>query len=121
MLDLAVEVRAPEGVVVVTLAGQVDAVTSPGLRDRLASLIAGGARHLVLDLTAISFIDSTGLQVLTALHRVLEPLDGTITLVGVSPHLREVLRITALTRLFPIYRSVEMAVLAHMADRARDD
>ncbi|WP_433338021.1 STAS domain-containing protein [Spirillospora sp. CA-294931] len=119
MVELTVTDRVQGDLTIVSARGQIDAFTSGHLRERLTGLVTGGARHLVLDLGDVVFMDSTGLGLLAGLHPVVRACDGSIALVGVNPRIREVLRITTLTRLFPIYRSVEMAVLAHANDANR--
>lgn len=95
---------------VVTLTGDVDISTAARLRDHLAALLGEGAHHLVLDFTGVAFMDSSGLSVLAGIFPLLREA-GMLALVSVNPRIREVLRTTGLTRLFPIYSSVETAVL----------
>ncbi|MBO2448614.1 STAS domain-containing protein [Actinomadura barringtoniae] len=117
------------GLAIVTVAGLVDLTTTGQLRDRIAILFGLGARSVILDLSAVTFMDSTGLSLLTATHKLLRsgrltassasPPEDCVTLVGLNDRIRKLLRITGMTRLFPIYRSVDAAVLAH-AHRQRD-
>ncbi|MEV5830332.1 STAS domain-containing protein [Spirillospora sp. NPDC052242] len=95
---------------VVTLEGDVDISTAARLRDDLAALLGDGARHLVLDFGDVEFMDSSGLSVLAGISPLL-PDAGALALVAVSPRIRDVLRTTGLTRLFPIYSSVDTAIL----------
>lgn len=55
--------------VVVTISGDVDAETSPRLEAELTSLFAGGARSMIVDVEAVSFLGSSGLSVLIGAHR----------------------------------------------------
>ncbi|MBE1537472.1 STAS domain-containing protein [Actinomadura algeriensis] len=102
---------------VVTLTGDVDISTAARLRDDLAALLGDGARHLVLDLGDVSFMDSSGLSVLAGVFPLLRE-SGALALAAVNPRIREVLRTTGLTRLFPIYTSVDTAITVL---RAGDD
>lgn len=54
--------------VVVTVAGELDLATAPELRDHLAAVL-NQCEHLVLDLTGVTFVDSSGLQSLVATRR----------------------------------------------------
>ena len=54
---------------VVTIAGDVDADTSPQLEAEFSSLLAGGARSLIVDVEGVSFLGSSGLSVLIGAHR----------------------------------------------------
>ena len=73
--------RGPDGSTL-RLAGEVDAATAPRLVDALSTL--NGASETTLDLTALTFIDSSGLHAIVAHARSREP-DGTVTLTAVSP------------------------------------
>ncbi len=65
-----VGVRRSEGGVVVGVEGELDLATAPQLRDCLVAMAEEGQTQVVLDLTRLSFIDSTGLSVLVmALNR----------------------------------------------------
>ena len=76
------------------LSGELDAVTVSDLNEAFA--LPNGARHVKLDLTNLTFIDSTGLHALVAYVESREP-DGTVELAGVSPHVQRVFEITWLT------------------------
>jgi anti-sigma B factor antagonist len=79
------------------------------LRDEL--LRAGEAEHpcVVVDLSRVTFIDSTGLGVLVgALKRVREK--GALSLVCPQRQVRRVFEITGLTKVFPMFNSLEEAV-----------
>lgn len=101
---MSVEVR-PDGdeehwVVVVT--GEIDVATSPELRRVLNDLVER-SRHVTVDLTATSFIDSSGLGVLVgALKRAREHDHDDLRLRGLQEPVRRVFEITGLTELFPI-------------------
>jgi len=87
---------------VLRVVGEVDVYTSPALRDELYRLIDGGAPRVVLDLTGMEFIDSSGLGVFVgALKRVRER-SGELELRGVQPSTRKVLDITGLVQVFTI-------------------
>jgi anti-sigma B factor antagonist len=60
---LTIRVRREPGYVLVTVAGEIDFATVPGLRARLCALAADG-RPLVADLDQVSFIDAAGLGAL---------------------------------------------------------
>ncbi|RBY88137.1 anti-sigma factor antagonist [Blastococcus sp. TBT05-19] len=49
--------------------GEVDSTTAPKVHARIEQLLDAGARDLTLDLTAVTFLDSAGLQTLAMLHR----------------------------------------------------
>ncbi|MEV4889970.1 STAS domain-containing protein [Nonomuraea sp. NPDC055795] len=101
MLDktpLRVEVATPApGTVRLSLTGDLAFDTAA----KLSGLVfEPGYRRLDLDLAGISFIDSSGLAALVRLHQQAESEGAALRLVAVSPHLRRLLKVTALDQLF---------------------
>ena len=84
--------------------GEIDVATSPVLRRELHSLIDDGDGTIVVDFTATSFIDSSGLGVLVgALKRLRETdRESALVLTGLHDSVRKVFEITGLTDVFTI-------------------
>ena len=97
------------GTTVVVAAGEVDLYTSPGLHE---ALIAAGActTRIIVDLQAVTFLDSTGLGVLAGAFTRAREHDGSVSLVGPSGLVREVLHITRLDEAMPVYASLDDAI-----------
>jgi anti-anti-sigma factor len=53
-----------EGAVTLTLRGELDLASVPALEERLAAIERGEPKRIVIDLSGLSFIDSSGLRVL---------------------------------------------------------
>jgi len=90
------------GETVVSAAGELDVNTAPELREQLARLVGEGTRKVVVDLTNVSFVDSTALSVLVSALKRLRQADGDLELASPNPSVRRVFEITGLTRLFTI-------------------
>ncbi len=94
--------RDDAGAPVVVVEGEVDVATAPSLRDELYRLIENGATWVVVDLSGMDFIDSTGLGVFVgALKRAREG-GGGVELRGLKPSARKVFEITGLDSAFTI-------------------
>jgi anti-sigma B factor antagonist len=80
--------------VLVSTTGELDLATSPLLEQETRALVARGARHVTIDLSRLTFVDSSGLRVLILLHeRSLE--DGwQLSLTAPSEQARAVFRIS---------------------------
>ena len=87
---------------VVTVRGEIDVATSAALRDELYSVIDGGSTALVVDLSGLGFIDSSGLGVLVGSLKHIRERDGELTLAGLAQPALRVFEITGLTDLFPM-------------------
>jgi anti-sigma B factor antagonist len=64
-----IESSQREGVRFVAVSGELDVATAPLLVERLTEAEAGAERLIVLDLTDVVFMDSTGLHVILQAHR----------------------------------------------------
>lgn len=100
-----------QGCAVVTSSGEIDVSTVSALREALQEA-ARSSQRTVLDLTEVSFLDSTGVGAILSAVRanLVEHKGGTLCLVGPSGLVLRVLTITGLTELVPICDSVEEAV-----------
>jgi anti-sigma B factor antagonist len=87
---------------VVMVKGEIDVATSPALREELYATIDRGARTLVVDLSQLGFIDSSGLGVLVATLKHIRERDGELILSGLDHPAMRVFEITGLTDLFTI-------------------
>jgi anti-sigma B factor antagonist len=97
-----------DGSTIVVASGEIDLATSPALR--LALLAAAEtSSKLVVDLTAVTFLDGAGLRVLLGCFRDL-PDGGSMSLVGVNDTVARVLRLTQLDEVFPVHPNAAAAV-----------
>ena len=114
-MEFAVEHREEKGLTVVEISGEIDVFTSPRLREELLGVIEGGGLHLVIDLSEVTFLDSTGLGVLVGVYHRLRARDGSMSFAGVGDRVRRVFRVTQLTKIFMLHPSVDDAIAAHRA------
>jgi anti-sigma B factor antagonist len=81
------------------LRGELDSASAPGLRAEVRRLFEDGARHsIVFDLAGVSFVDSVGLGVFFATHRMAERCGGAVALSGAPSPVRGSLESTGLDR-----------------------
>ena len=95
---------------VISLAGEVDLYTAPEFKQKLLEVIAGGAKHVVVDFTDTTFIDSTTLGVLVGGVKRLRTNDGQLSLVCSDRNITKIFEITGLDRVFTIYPTRAEAV-----------
>jgi anti-anti-sigma factor len=91
----------PFGDGVVKVSGELDLRTRDQLVHGAAEFADRGGR-LVLDLSELTFCDSTGLAGLVRLHKRVAAAGGTLVLRAPAPRVRHLLSLTGLTRLFSI-------------------
>jgi anti-anti-sigma factor len=88
--------------VTLELSGDLDVHTAPSLRDRLVGLVAAGQADLVVDLSRLSFIDSTGIGVLVGGLKRCRAQQGDLQIRAANPEILAVLGVTGLDELFLI-------------------
>ena len=109
-MEVSVTSRTSGDRTVVHVTGEIDVYTAPTLREELATLIDEGRTDLVADLTAVSFMDSTGLGVLVGALKRLRTTGGDLRLVIDQEKVLKVFRITALTQVFEIHATLDEAL-----------
>ena len=95
---------------VIELGGEVDLYTAPEFKERLVQVIEDGKKHLVVDLSKATFIDSTTLGVLVGGVKRLRTNDGQLSLVCSDRNITKIFEITGLDRVFTIHETREAAV-----------
>lgn len=109
-MELTVNSRELDGRTVVAVEGEIDVYTAPVLREHLNDLVGEGKHHLLIDMSGVDFLDSTGLGVLVGSLKRIRSQDGTLQLVCDQEKILKVFRITGLTKVFPIFPSIDKAV-----------
>ena len=99
------------GVPVVSVRGEIDVATAPRLRDELASTPGLGVDLCVVDLSAVTFLDSTALGVLVSAAQMCQEAGGELRLVVTAPHIYKVFTITGLDGVFAIHADIDQALL----------
>ena len=107
---LSLFARAERGHVIAALSGQLDIASAPALREQLLNLLHHGASRLIIDLSAVSYADASGLAVLVATARRAGLLGGCLRLAAPSPKAAAVLSITGLDRRLDILPTVHAAI-----------
>ncbi len=111
-MDVSFDVTRREGTTIVAIRGEMDAYTSPRLRDRFVELSDSGTNFVVVDLERLGFLDSAGLGVLVGGLKRFRSAGGDLVVVCTHPRILKVLEITGLTAVFSIHDSVDGAVSA---------
>src|SRR5919197_6645298 len=81
---------------VLEVSGELDAASAPALRERLAEVATRGGGPVVMDLSVLRFIDSTGLSVLLNTKRRLTRRGRGFAVVCPPGHVRRILEVTQL-------------------------
>jgi anti-sigma B factor antagonist len=109
--NLAITLQAtPAGPCLITASGELDYHTGPRLRACLDDVPLEPGAALILDLSGITYCDSTGVSVLAHAYQRTETTGAKVALAGAAPAIFRLLSFTGLDRLFPSYDTVELAL-----------
>jgi len=92
------------GTAVIAVHGDIDLYTAPQLWETIDAATAEIPRQLVVDLTEVDFLDSSGLSVLVRAHKRLRPVDGTVVVRGASDQVSMALEVTKLNTVLSVQR-----------------
>jgi len=102
---------------VVRLAGDLDLLAAPGLRDQFTTIVTAGYRQLVVDMSKVGSIDSSGLSALIGGLKVARVAGGDFRIAVAAAPIRELLRQSSLDAILTPYRSVEEALAGYNLGR----
>jgi len=109
-VDLTLATEQVEGATIIVVGGEIDVYTAPRLRDKISELVGDGVHHLIIDMEAVEFLDSTGLGVLVGGLKKVRAHDGSMQLICTQERLLKIFRITGLAKVFTIHDSAAAAV-----------
>lgn len=111
-MDFAIAHHLEGEIAVVEVSGWIEISSAPRLRDTLIGLIDEGHLHLVLDMSAVVFLDSTGLGVLVGLLHRLRSRDGSLAIAGAKGRVYQTFQISQLTQILTLTDTLEDAIVA---------
>ena len=100
--NLRIEVADTTSPTTVVLTGEIDIATSRRVREALIAISNSGENKVVVDMTNVTFVDSTGLSALVGPLKRFRSMNGEIVLRSPTKGVRKVLEISGLTRVFSI-------------------
>src|SRR5438094_1342275 len=109
-MDLDVETGTVGGASLLSLRGEIDVYTAPRLRQAIIDLVEGGATRIVVDMERVDFLDSTGLGVLVGGLKRVKDKDGSMKLVANQDRILKIFDITGLSKVFPMFASLDEAL-----------
>ncbi len=107
---MILKINQHDNVSVIDLPDKITMANADATRDALAEMVTAGHHHIILNLEPVCFIDSSGLSVLIATLKRLQPLQGQLTLLSPSQNVRALIELTRLHQVFDIYEDVITAI-----------
>jgi stage II sporulation protein AA (anti-sigma F factor antagonist) len=100
-----------DGCSVVFAVGEIDLAASPVMREVMTAAVES-RRHLIVDLSAVRFMDSTGLDVLVRTQKTIVATHKSMSLVGPTGMVAQVLNITRIDEAIPLHPNLDTALRA---------
>jgi anti-sigma B factor antagonist len=100
------------------LEGQIDLYSAPTFKEQMLGAIDEGKRRIVVDLSKVEFMDSTGLSVLVGAWKRVRPDDGSVTIVSQRDDIRRLFELVGLDYAFAICERREDALEIARAQHA---
>jgi anti-sigma B factor antagonist len=109
-VEISAEFR-PRQVAVLRPTGRLDLRSAAELKESLVSAVATGYRRLVVDLEAVTFVDSSGLGALIGGLKAARAAGGDLRIARPADQARTILQLTTLDRVLRVYPTVEEALV----------
>jgi anti-sigma B factor antagonist len=97
---------------IVAVSGEVDVYSAPALKDNITELLESGVTTLIVDLSGVAFLDSTGLGALVEARAATSDAGGSLPIVCSQERILKLFTITGLDGVFTIHSSIGDAVAA---------
>jgi anti-sigma B factor antagonist len=103
----------PEEKNVLSLEGEIDLHVSPRVAASLEAMIRDKPPRIVVDLSRVNYVDSSGLAVLVEAMQNVEEYGGKFALAGLQENVRSIFETARLDQVFLIYPHVDAALAAN--------
>ncbi|MGW5664866.1 STAS domain-containing protein [Streptomyces sp. NPDC003758] len=108
---LSIDVTMPrEDVALVTVKGFLDVDTATELHHHLANQMHHGRQHLLLDLSEVPFMDSSGINIILNAYKETRQVGGSIGLIDPAPAVQRILDLTGVSLTVPSFKTVQDAL-----------
>src|SRR5262245_39718199 len=112
-MNSGLQIRDVSGVTVAQVTGRITRGEGPAnLRETLRRLANEGHRRILLDLSGVTYLDSSGIGVLVASFATMANLGGSVKLLRLSSRVKDLLLLTKLYTVFEVYEEEASAILS---------
>lgn len=109
-MNIKIDVKENDTVLAINVDGEIDAFTAPKLREAIFPLSEKENVKMEVDLSDVSYMDSTGLGVIVGVFKSVRSHNGEFRLIGLSERLKRLFEITGLADIIDINSQVEGGV-----------
>jgi len=109
-VNFTVQIRQADSVSLVNITGRLTSFEGPAFREAIQRLLREGNSNIVLNLTGLDYLDSSGIGELVRNYLSVVKKGGAMKVVGLAPKVDEILKITQLYQVFPEFPDEESAL-----------
>lgn len=118
--NFSATIRQAGAVSLLDLSGRLTSFESGALRDSISRLLKQGRKNIVLNLSRLQYLDSSGIGELAREYVTVVKQGGQMKVVGLSSRVEEILKITQLYQVFPEFPSEEAALQSFPESREQE-
>ncbi len=118
-MEFSATIRHSSQASLVTVEGRLTFLEVGVLRDNISRLLKEGHRNIVLNLSGLQYLDSSGIGELARTYAAVIKRGGEMKVVGLTSKVEDVLKITQLYQVFPEFPDEQSALQSFPADPAR--
>jgi anti-sigma B factor antagonist len=89
---------------------KLNSVNAPMMKSEMIVLNAEGWHNIIIDLSSVKFVDSSGLSAILIANRLCKNAKGSMVLMGVMENVEKLVKISQLDNILPIVRSRQEAI-----------
>jgi anti-sigma B factor antagonist len=108
--NFSVSIRQAGPVSLLNVSGRLTSFEVGALRDSIARLLQQGRKSIILNLSGLQYLDSSGIGELARIYVTVVKKSGQLKVVGLTPKVDEILKVTQLYQVFPEFPSEEAAL-----------
>lgn len=111
--EMSLTEEAYGNAIVLTASGKINSVNAKEFGERMSRLIEAGCKHLVVDLSEVTFMTSAGFRALLIAGKTAAKTSSEYALCGLNENLHRLFELGGFIDLFPIYSDSETALKKH--------
>jgi len=114
-LEFSATIRQAAQVSLIDLNGRLTFFEVAVLRENITRLVREGRKQMVLNLSGLQYLDSSGIGELARMYVMVVKSGGQMKVIGLTPKIEEVLKITHLYQVFPEFPDEQAALKSFVA------
>jgi anti-sigma B factor antagonist len=119
-LDFSATIRQSAQVSLIDLNGRLTFFEVGILRENITRLVREGRKQIVLNLSGLQYLDSSGIGELARMYVMVVKNGGEMKVIGLTPKIEEILKVTHLSQVFPEFPDEQTALQSFPSSQNRN-